>query len=376
MPADRKKLYVISILAPVLLILSYAFPDGGKIYAAVLLPVVAVIAGRLIKKRTIPSIYKGQVLMLMTVIALLYLMLYFLTGLYFGLGRTTEYTPLSILTEALPIASAVISVEYLRNILLCEKSTGVATGALIASVLLDVVLTLRPGALNSADRVMELAGIIAPSICAALLYNYLTRRYGIKPIISFRLITILYIYFIPMLPKMNDVLQVVIKTALPVVIYLFIDALYEKKPKIARKRSRGFAAVALSLSSAALLFVIAVVSCQFRFGALVIGSDSMTGELSVGDVAVYESYGDEEIDVSDVIVFNRNGSKIIHRVIKKENIDGENRYTTKGDANEDADPGYRTDSDIIGIVKLKIPYVGYPTVWLQNIFEINNEEGE
>lgn len=375
MPSDRKKLHLISILVPALLVLAFAFGDGSKIYAAIFLPIATIATSYLIKHRTAPSIYKGQVLLLMTVIAPLYLMLYYLTGLYFGLGETAEYTPLSILTEAVPIAVSILSVEHIRNILTCQKVGGACASALITSVILDAVLLFNLE-IRSLEQLMSLMGLLVPSVCSNLLYNYLSKRYGKKPVIAYRLITILYIYFIPYLPKMNDVLNVVIKTTVPVLIYLFIYALYEKKTKIAKKRRCMLPCILLSCLSVFLLCVIGMVSCQFRYGALVIGSDSMTGELDVGDVAVYEQYNGEEIKVSDIIVFKRGSSRIIHRVIKKENINGENRYTTKGDFNEDADHGYRSDSDIIGIVKIKIPYAGNATVWLKNIFEAKQQEGE
>ncbi|KKQ46617.1 MAG: Type I signal peptidase, partial [Candidatus Woesebacteria bacterium GW2011_GWD1_38_10] len=38
---------------------------------------------------------------------------------------------------------------------------------------------------------------------------------------------------------------------------------------------------------------------------------------------------------------------------------GEPEYVTKGDANEDFDPPKISDKDIIGKVRLTIPYLGY-----------------
>ena len=65
---------------------------------------------------------------------------------------------------------------------------------------------------------------------------------------------------------------------------------------------------------------------------------------------------------------NYNNVKIVHRVVEKVNVNGEIRYFTKGDINKEYDPGYRTKKDIIGIKKLKIKYVGIPTLWLHELF--------
>ena len=48
---------------------------------------------------------------------------------------------------------------------------------------------------------------------------------------------------------------------------------------------------------------------------------------------------------------------------------GINRYYTKGDANKHADDGYITKEDIQGIVKFDIRYLGYPTLFLKEMFE-------
>ena len=44
------------------------------------------------------------------------------------------------------------------------------------------------------------------------------------------------------------------------------------------------------------------------------------------------------------------------------------KYYTKGDANSNEDEGYRTEADIVGKVKLRIPYIGQLTVLLNELF--------
>ena len=43
------------------------------------------------------------------------------------------------------------------------------------------------------------------------------------------------------------------------------------------------------------------------------------------------------------------------------------RYYTKGDANEQKDDGYRKREDIMGKVTFRIPYIGYFTLWINNL---------
>ena len=83
-----------------------------------------------------------------------------------------------------------------------------------------------------------------------------------------------------------------------------------------------------------------------------------------------EYFVDDEgqaIKEGQVIVFNDNGNRIVHRVTSIVNTGAETRYYTKGDANMDNDPGYRVASDIVGLTDIKISFIGYPTLWLREM---------
>ena len=113
---------------------------------------------------------------------------------------------------------------------------------------------------------------------------------------------------------------------------------------------------------------IMLVSCQFRYGILVVGSRSMENTINIGDSVVYKSYNGEKLVEGQVIVFNYNGIKTIHRIIDIKNFNGEYRVYTKGDSNSAMDYGYRTKSDVEGVVFLKVKYIGYPTLWVHKLF--------
>ena len=86
---DKKILYTVSVLILLTLTLSWLLPDGGRMLAAILLPAAAILTALLVRKRSILSYNKGQVLMLVSVTAALFLMLLYLSGLHFGFWRAT-----------------------------------------------------------------------------------------------------------------------------------------------------------------------------------------------------------------------------------------------------------------------------------------------
>ena len=94
----------------------------------------------------------------------------------------------------------------------------------------------------------------------------------------------------------------------------------------------------------------------------------MTGTINKGDIVLVEKYNkNEKIDTGDIIVFMDNDTKIVHRVIEQKVMGDETRYYTKGDANQQEDDGYRIQENIVGQVKGRIPYIGYFTLWVNDL---------
>ena len=163
------------------------------------------------------------------------------------------------------------------------------------------------------------------------------------------------------------------KLLIPIATFLFIDALYEKRKRLALGRiSRAWKIASVTLTVIVLIIMagtVMLVSNQFRYGSLVIATESMTGELNKGDVVLFEQYSNQEIKEGTVIIFEDHDSLIVHRVVDIEIINGSSRYYTKGDANEDNDMGFRTQSDIVGLASYKLPMIGHVTLWMRSFFK-------
>ena len=97
---------------------------------------------------------------------------------------------------------------------------------------------------------------------------------------------------------------------------------------------------------------------------------------SRGYVLIVKDINDEDkedIKENEIIAYELNNRIIIHRIIYKYiNSSGEVIYITKGDNNINADLKEVKENQIAGLVKYKIPYVGYPAVWMsENIFYLD-----
>lgn len=93
----------------------------------------------------------------------------------------------------------------------------------------------------------------------------------------------------------------------------------------------------------------------------VVLSGSMEPAIDVGDVIVVGAANPGAIAVGDVITFTRGTDSIptTHRVAEVVTDGDSLAFRTKGDANEDVDPGLVPASAVVGTVILTIPLVGY-----------------
>lgn len=106
-----------------------------------------------------------------------------------------------------------------------------------------------------------------------------------------------------------------------------------------------------------ILYILLILPKIFGREPVVVLTGSMSPKYKVGTIIYYKKAEKEEIKVNDVITFKTSNNDIItHRV----NNIIEDKYETKGDANEIPDAKLIEYDDIVGKVgKISIPYVGY-----------------
>ncbi|MBQ8528270.1 MAG: signal peptidase I [Clostridia bacterium] len=370
MTRDRKVLYIsVSSLFAALLIPLFLTVSSGRIIAAALLLLALVILPLINKKRAIPSIYGRDVLLIVSVISVLYLVLIYVIGAYLGFVKSPVGLNLTnFFSYLLPITLIIVSSELIRAVVLAYDSLFPSALCYLALVLGEVYIHSTLKGIYSFNSFMDFVGIyLFPAIISGFTYQYLSRRYGPMPNIVYRLVTTLYFYIIPWIPNLPDSINAIISLLTPLFAYAFVDMLFERKVRRALKKKGPVGYILTGGAVAVMVAFVMLISCQFRFGALIIATESMTGEINKGDAIIYDTSEDITVTEGQVIVFSQKGNKVVHRVDGIEVINNETRYYTKGDANEDRDPGYITSGSIEGVVKLKLPGVGYPTLWLRDL---------
>lgn len=306
----------------------------------------------------------------MTVCALSFISLYYATALKYKFIRAYEFlTPYTIFLYIVPISFIIVGSEMLREVLIAQNSKVSSVFAYLICVITEVVCFFGFAGIRTFNNFMDLLGQrFLPAIIVNILFNYVSKRYGAKPNIFYRLIVTVLPIVISYESAIPDSLFAIAKLIFPLIVYWFIDSMYERKKRYALKKRGKLSLIGTVCFGVIIVLYVMLISCQFTFGMIVIGSESMTGEINKGDALIYKEYDDEILTKGTVIVFQKDGSRIVHRIVNIERVNGQNRYYTKGDFNEEDDDGYVTDAQIVGVAKFKIPYVGYPTLWIRSLF--------
>ena len=118
-----------------------------------------------------------------------------------------------------------------------------------------------------------------------------------------------------------------------------------------------------------LVGLIALISGYFPHYMIGIGSESMSPVIRKGDAVIIEKINNEtKLKKGDIIAYSSGKLVIVHRITEIEGTGENTMYTTKGDANNTADPRTVKRNQIKGIIKVDIPFIAWPTVWLSELF--------
>lgn len=208
---------------------------------------------------------------------------------------------------------------------------------------------------------------VLPKIAESLLLTYLSLNGGYLLNFAYSIPKTLALILLPIFPDIDWFFQTALEYILLVVIFLFVN--YETTIRNKKKKRRDIRRENPLKTIPYIFFVIFLVS--FITGLLPlrplgIVSNSMIPEFKRGDVCIVKKINTKEqirkIRVGDIIQYQGNNQVIVHRVIKVEVNALNIQFIAKGDNNKEQDILPVEEEQILGIVKYKIPYLGYPSV--------------
>ena len=311
--------------------------------------------------------------------SMVFLILYYLFGIIIEYAKSNNYLTLYGLTVfIIPTILKIIFKEHLRNSLLTKS--GDNKFLIIYSVILFIMIDILPALSilnmsNMHDVFIFTALVLLPSITVNAVATYINIKVGYMPVIIYSLIFSLYQYVVPIVPNPSEYLKAIIDFILPILILFkvrkIVNKYYDEDEEIDRNYKKS-SIILLIIPIILTIIIIYFVSGYFRYYALAIASGSMHPVFDRGSVVVteqvnakYDNYN--KLKEGEIIAFKTEKNIVVHRLIRIVNIGDEVYYYTKGDANEEEDNYLIKKENIIGIVRFKIPYIGYPTVWFSEI---------
>ena len=309
------------------------------------------------------------------IVVLVFLIAFYLFGLIIGFAKPGNYFTFGgIKNYILPMILTTIIKEILRyNYLVkSDKNKKLVLLCFLMFVFVDLANAIYYG--NHSD-LMHSFKFLALNILPAISYNlyatYVSYNAGYKSILIYGLIIGLYGYVIPIVPNADEYLTSLVRFLLPIVLLyrLYSTIKNENDEKIEREyNKKDYITIAVSILVVGVLVYFS--SGYFKYHAIAIATGSMNPAIKRGDVVIVKKTTDyDKIEVGQVFAYNYHNVLVVHRVSKKIKVDEGYIFYSKGDANEEED-NYKIEQDMIeGIVNTRIPYIGMPTVWLNEMWE-------
>ena len=305
---------------------------------------------------------------------LTFFLLYYLSGLIIGFARTDNYYNMTgIFTFIIPIIATTIIKEFLRYqvIMKAEGSKLLTILTCILFIFLDVTNPIfYNGFISKYDTFIFFALTLLPAISSNIVCTYLTYKVGYKPNILYLLVINLYQYLLPLVPNPNEYIASLITFLLPILLGFKLSGFFNltMDEEIERDYNKK-GIISLIIPTILVIILVYFTSGYFHYYAVAIASGSMEKKISKGDIVIIEKLEQQydKLEEGQIIAYTYNGVLVVHRIVRIIKQDGEYFVYTKGDANPNEDNYVVEQDTILGTVKVVVPYLGLPTVWLNEI---------
>lgn len=317
---------------------------------------------------------KDIILSLIIYITIYYISIY-LFGLFIGFSKNVyNFDFISIVNNIVPVIILIFVSEILRYIINSKiKDSYLLLGlSLIVFSMIDITFTLNATNFGDFYTVLKVIGLfVLPSLGKNFLFTYLSVKVGFKPNMVYRYLMDIPKYILPIIPNFGAYVESIIYIAFPILVFIIIynnlKKVDRKVNKIIKSKKSKRSIITYYIIIPLLIITVALTSGYFKYQAIVVATGSMSPNINKGDVVVVKKLSDNEIrnlKIGDILVFNRENKIVVHRIYKIYSSGDEIFFKTKGDNNNAPDSYLIEIHEILGIVKLKVRYIGYPTVAL------------
>lgn len=375
MKKSLKQLLTIQIFMLLVIITGFFYGSIFENNLEVLFLLVSFIALYSVFKIDLKNDYKyKQILKIVITCLLFYFVFIYVAGLFTGFAKTIyTFNFNNFIYNIIPTIIYIILMECIRTIYINKSNNNkiIIILSCIIFILYDSFSKYYLYDFKVSDELYEYIGLIVlTSIARNIFLTILCSKSNVINCVIYRIITEIYIFFVPIVPNFGPYINSVLEIALPLIIGLI---LIRPPIRILSSPKKSKYSRTLSVVITAILLLIVLLNSGFiKYQMFVIGSNSMNTYIYRGDVIIARRTNNKEIKnikKGEILVFRYNNKIISHRVYKIIKRDNKLYFKTKGDNNDQVDDNIVKEKDIIGTVSFRIKYIGLPSIWLREALQ-------
>lgn len=319
--------------------------------------------------------HRGDKAFLVGSVLAVWFVVYFLAGLITTYNHNSLVTgPKSLVLNIWSFGMVAFAVEYARHslMMLVSRRNMVWFGLVLALVIAvqQMNFGLIPHTVGLDGYIKLAISNFVPAILGSFLLTYMAITSGLPAMLTYRLGLLAIGIFPPIIPKFDWYLQGVSLIILVVCVYIALDRTrQDKQPShhhYRRHPQRAYDIMSVVVMACLVMFMTGV----FSYKPSAIVSNSMKPVFSRGAIVVVQKIDDPmDVRVGDIVQYQRKDIMVTHRVVEIDaSTDGSGKrvFITKGDNSPSKDAPV-AETQIVGIVRSRVPLIGYPTVWLKEI---------
>lgn len=315
------------------------------------------------------SINKKITIQYILIYLIIYLLITYLLGLITGFYRVPFSFKIShIFSNVINVVLLILFKEITRYMLVfkCRYKKHWLLVVSIIFTLIDIVMVIDMYEFSTPLLIFTFIGeVLLISIYNNFLQTILVHNVGMFPSFLYSAILNCYVYFVPIVPNLGIYIDSILGMFLVVALVLKLNVENFRYQNISKRKvnvSRKYINIPIGLC---LLIMICLVSGIFKYKIIAVVSNSMFPNIEIGDAVIYEKLENyNELEVGDILVFKNDDVVLVHRVMEISRKDKELLVYTKGDNNQQNDDFITYEEDILGVVRLKLKYIGYPAYWM------------
>lgn len=378
MKSNEKIIIILSFVCLLLIINSFVNKIFNNVGICALLAICLGMCIYLFGLRRPKNRYEKDILLSIVIYVLLYYVITYLSGLIFGFNRTIyDNSFVGILSNTIPIIITIVLSEILRYVINIKFKDNIIVLILSTVMFTLVDTTFIFNAINYGDlkSVIDNLGLfIIPSITTNIFLTYSSYKFGYKVNILYRLLMEIPIYIVSLVPAFGEYIESIIYSCFPLLVFYLLYKNYKDNKNIIKVETGARANIRKIVTIIMIIFMIGIVmltSGLFKYKTIVIASGSMEPIMYRGDISIIRKLSDsekEKLTEGEIIVFKMDGKTVIHRINGIIKSGNDIFYRTKGDNNDTVDNFLVEKEDIIAVSKSIIKFIGYPSLWLSEMW--------